>query len=58
MMASAIKWAAGLLVAWIALSSIVFQIRHPWMTDLEVMLRLPDAMMFRSVDYWDVRPRP
>jgi hypothetical protein len=42
---------------WMAICSLVFRFRHPWATETEVILHLPDAVMWREVPYDEMRPR-
>lgn len=45
-------------VLWLAISSAVFRFRHPWASETEVILHIPDAIMLRQVPYAEMRPRP
>lgn len=45
------------VVVWLAISSLSFSIRHPWATDMEVLLNLPTVMTFGTVEYKKMRPR-
>lgn len=35
------------LLAWLVVASIVYRFRHPEMTETELFLKLPDALLFR-----------
>ncbi len=39
------------------LAFVVFQVRHPWATEMECLWHLPEALTFRSVPYREMRPR-
>lgn len=52
-----LAYALGLLVAYALVASIVFQFRHPWMTETERFVYLPRALAFGSVDYAEARTR-
>ena len=50
----------GLIVAallWLAISTLIFQFRHPWATKTETFLHMPDAFMLRKVPYSEMRDR-
>jgi hypothetical protein len=44
-----------LAMLWVSYASIVFRYRHPWVTDMEMMMRLDDVLMMRDLDYSDFR---
>lgn len=46
-----------LLFAWFAISTLVFKMRHPWATEMEVMLNIHNAVQFKKVSYETMRPR-
>ena len=45
------------IAVYTGLACIVFQWRHPWMTETELFLHIPDAWVWGSVEYQEVRPR-
>jgi hypothetical protein len=50
----------GFIVAallWVAISTLIFQFRHPWATKTETFLHIPDAFMLRNVPYYEMRDR-
>jgi hypothetical protein len=49
-----------LLVAiflWIIVSSMIFRFRHPWATDTELFLHIPNAFMLETIPYNEMRGR-
>jgi hypothetical protein len=44
-----------LVMLWVSCASIVFRYRHPWATDMEMIMRLDDVLMMRDLDYSDFR---
>jgi hypothetical protein len=42
---------------YLAVASITFQLRHPWMTDTERFLYFGRAIVFGSATYDECRPR-
>lgn len=44
------------VAAYIIISLTVFRIRHAWMTDTELLLHLPNALVWDSVPYDEARP--
>jgi hypothetical protein len=49
-----------LLVAiflWIIVSSMIFRFRHPWATDTELFLNIPNAFMLKKIPYNEMRGR-
>ena len=50
----------GFIVAaliWLAISTMIFRFRHPWATETETFLHIPDAFMLRKVPYSEMRDR-
>lgn len=47
-----------ILILWSVVGEMVLAFRHPWMTETERILHYPDALMFRKLNYYDLRPRP
>jgi hypothetical protein len=50
----------GVIVAallWVVISSMIFRFRHPWATETETLLHIPDAFMLRKVPYSEMRDR-
>lgn len=35
---------------WLGVSSIVFRVKHPWMTETQLFNHTVDAILFRTVD--------
>lgn len=46
--------AAALL--WLVLSSAIFAFRHPWATDTERLIHIPDALVLRKIPHQQMRP--
>jgi len=38
-------------------AAVVFDLRHPWMTDTEKLVYGPEALTFQTVEYSEARPR-
>jgi hypothetical protein len=50
----------GVIVAallWVTISTMIFRFRHPWATETEIFLHIPDAFMLRKVPYSEMRDR-
>jgi len=48
----------GFIVAallWLAISTMIFQSCHPWVTKTETFLHMPDAFLLRKVPYSEMR---
>lgn len=43
------------LFAWLLFSVVVFKLRHPWMTETETFLNIPNAMLLRKIPYDEMR---
>lgn len=43
--------------AWVMLSLTIFAFRHPWATDMERFLHIPDAVMLKKIPYEEMRGR-
>ena len=44
-------------VLWLMLSLMIFAFRHPWATDMERFLHIPDAVMLKKIPYEEMRGR-
>lgn len=55
--ATAAKVVGVALLVYLAFASIVFQFRHPWMTETERFLYTWEAITFGTVEYAEARPR-
>jgi hypothetical protein len=44
-----------ILIVWWMVSATVFSIRHPWMTQMEMLINLPKVLTFHKVDYQEFR---
>jgi hypothetical protein len=42
-------------VVYLILTSWIFAFRHPWATDMERLIHIGDALMFKKVSYSDMR---
>lgn len=49
--------AAGLAIGYLLASLLVFNIRHPWATQIEVLQHFSEAVRFDTVPYDEMRPR-
>ena len=58
MIKNALQYVMMGLVAYYAVSMIVLNIRHPWMTGMELIIHTWDGLTWQHVDYWETRPRP
>jgi hypothetical protein len=50
----------GFIVAallWLGISTMIFRFRHPWATETETFMHIPDAFMLRKVPYAQMRDR-
>jgi len=50
----------GFIVAallWVAISTMIFRFRHPWATETETFMHIPDAFLLRKVPYSQMRDR-
>ena len=46
-----------LAALWLAISTVIFRFRHPWATETETFLHIPDAFMLRKVPYAEMSAR-
>lgn len=53
----ALRWTIGVCVAWLAISTTIFRFRHPWATETELFLHIPEALMLKKITYNEMRPR-
>jgi hypothetical protein len=44
-----------ILIIWLLVSATAFSIRHPWMTQMEMLINLPKVLTFQKVDYLEFR---
>ena len=44
-------------VFWLIVATAVFAFRHPWATDTERLIYLPEAMRFERIKYSEMRGR-
>jgi hypothetical protein len=44
-------------VFWLIVATAVFAFRHPWATDTERIIYLPEAMRFERIKYSEMRGR-
>ena len=51
---AALALAAGF---WLVVATAVFAFRHPWATDTERFIYLPEAMRFERIKYSEMRGR-
>ncbi len=54
------NWVAVLaltVAVYLVVSCVVFQFRHPWMTEMERFLHIPEACCWETVDYKETRER-
>ena len=42
-------------VVYLILTSWIFAFRHPWATDMERLIHIGDALMFKKVSYSEMR---
>lgn len=52
-----VRGAVGLLLCYVAAAGVVFDLRHPWATDVERLVWIRSALMFDRVPYEAMRPR-
>lgn len=48
-----LKFLAMLMLAYLVVASITFQLRHPWMTNTENLLNIKTALVFGKIEYKD-----
>ena len=46
-----------LAIIWTAIGTMIFRFRHPWATETETFLHIPDAFMLRKIPYNEMRTR-
>jgi len=56
-MTSFLKLLCLLVAAYCVVAGVVFEFRHPWMTETEAFLNFHKALQFQTVRYQDLRPR-
>jgi hypothetical protein len=44
-----------LFVVYLVISTWIFAFRHPWATDMERLVHIGDALMFKKVSYKEMR---
>jgi hypothetical protein len=44
-----------IVTIYVATASLVFAARHPWATDMERLIHMNDALLFKKVSYKEVR---
>ncbi len=50
-------WPMLAIAAYFCIAQWTFAFRHPWATDTERFIHIPEALLFRSVPYKVMRPR-
>lgn len=49
--------AIGVPTIYASIALAVFRFRHPWMTETELLIATPHALMFETCSYSEWRPR-
>ena len=50
-----VPYALIFFVVYLILTSWIFAFRHPWATDMERLIHIGDALMFKKVSYKEMR---
>ena len=50
-----VPYALIFFVVYLILTSWIFAFRHPWATDMERLIHIGDALMFKKVSYSEMR---
>lgn len=52
-----VRLIAVTVAVWFLVATFVFSLRHPWATDMEIMMNFGSVLTFQKVPYEAMRPR-